>query len=305
MQLIHDFKLDVKVKIIKTRTEYNITIIIEVLKMMEKRDIHPLFLLLLVVLMALIPVLSEALFGGPTPRTLWYIRIIDLVDILFMTPIYIITYLYIYDRLSKGEKPGRYVNCLFVVMLSFFIGGHFMHFATNAINTYAYEVKHYVIGKDIPRDVAALAYLLDEVVSHIIMFTTMYLMFSFFILLDHEQGPTQPSNKRDSIVLTVAGVIFGTMLGIGAIEAQMIYYILVLDILLTIYIVVLTLKIKKTIEHLTDLINYRFTFFIVVSCLWLPLIALTYYLIFGSFIQPSEMFREGTSIIKILLRVKK
>ena len=50
-----------------------------------------------------------------------------------------------------------------MVMLGVFIGGHFMHFTANSVNTYAYEVRGYEVGSDIPGDVALLLYLLDEV----------------------------------------------------------------------------------------------------------------------------------------------
>ena len=106
-----------------------------------KGMVNPYVLLVMVLCFMGVPLISELLFGGAVPKTFYCIRIIDLVDILVMTPVYFVMFLYVYDRLSRGLGESRVLDYAFIVMLGLFMGGHFMHFTANSVNTYAYEVR--------------------------------------------------------------------------------------------------------------------------------------------------------------------
>ncbi|MHA1595074.1 MAG: hypothetical protein ACTSXX_10090 [Candidatus Baldrarchaeia archaeon] len=107
----------------------------------SKGAVNPYVLLVMVLCVMGVPLVSELLFGGAVPEVIYCIRVIDLVDILVMTPVYFVMFLYVYDRLSRGLGESRVFGYVFMVMLGVFIGGHFMHFTANSVNTYAYEVR--------------------------------------------------------------------------------------------------------------------------------------------------------------------
>jgi len=83
----------------------------------SKGAVNPYVLLVMVLCVMGVPLVSELLFGGAVPEVIYCIRVIDLVDILVMTPVYFAMFLYVYDRLSRGLGESRVFGYVFMVML--------------------------------------------------------------------------------------------------------------------------------------------------------------------------------------------
>jgi len=152
----------------------------------------------------------------------------------------------------------------------------------------------YEVRSDIPGDVALLLYLLDEVISHFVMFTGLYAMLALFALMEciGMRRILEIKIGRASNVFAIAGVLFGASLCVGAVEAQMVYYVMFLNVLILVYVFILVRE-YGVVVRLKDLRRVGFTFFLVVSCLSFLLTAVVYYFVVGGFVQPSEMLRGG------------
>jgi len=241
------------------------------------------------------PLLAEVFFGGEVPAVLWYIRWIDIIDITIMTIVYFILFIYLAKH-SIDETKNILFARIFTILLSLFIGGHFMHFATNAINTYAYEVRGYKVGQDIPNDIATVLYFLDEDLSHYIMFISMFALLlvifisRFQILIKGENFHERI--KLNDILDTSTSIIFGVAFAISAIEARKAYFVILLEIIVLAIIMFYSYKFeKKSIK----VINQDTILRVIFMSFSLSLLTfLAYYLYFGGFIEPSEMFRRHT-----------
>lgn len=241
------------------------------------------------------PILSEALFGGNVPKTIWYIRIIDIVDITIMTGVYIVLFTYL-EHISVSRTDNLILRKVYQLGFVLFIGGHFMHFAANAINTYAFEVAGYVVGTDIPEDIAALIYFFDEELSHFIMFTTLFTMLLVVLLarVDLYDGKSgYKFNLVDRILIFVATLIFGGAFSISAIEARKAYLVIALEIIVLIMFALYTKYWAKK-NMLGVIRNDSLVRIMIGALIFSLLIFIAYYVYFGYFIQPSELFRKHT-----------
>jgi len=265
-------------------------------KILNKENISrdSLIIFIFAIFFVLPHALAEILFGGETPKTIWYIRIIDLVDITVMTIVYISFFMYL--QIIVVEKTNQYLLKLYQVFFLLFIGAHFMHFATNAVNTYAYEVMNYTAGKEIPQDVASLLYFLDEELSHYIMFSSLFAMWLIVIIARFiTKAPSFPEKRplAERIVIFLSVIIFGAVFTISAIEARKAYFVIGLEvivIILMLFISYIVTTEKIFIKIRKDPIIQVMLFSIIFSLLFF----LAYYLYFGGFIEPSEILRGHT-----------
>lgn len=231
-------------------------------------------------------VLAELLFGGRTPAVVWRFRVIDLIDITVMTAVYVAFFLYLFSKFIV--RGSRRIVLLYITLMCLYIGGHFLHFGTNSIDTYLREVRHYAPGQDIPSDVYEQLHFLDEVLSHVIMFATLFSILSLTSLVEIKLNLRVERSTRGWCFLLVAAAILGAGITVSAIEAQVLWaYFPLLAVSGAIVVTYAYLRRLRT----SDILKLSFTTFFLMLLLFAALTSVIYYSVFGSFVQPSELVR--------------
>jgi len=262
-----------------------------VLGVFKTRELFGMFFLSIIFVLP--PLLAEVLFGGAKPSTIWYIRVIDVIDITVMTLVYIAIFMY-FQYISIEKMGNKKLSIAYQLLFALFIGGHFMHFATNAIDTYMYEVAGYEAGVDIPRDVADLIYFLDEDLSHYLMFTALFTIWVIVtvarIFVMTKSSSSNTIGIIDRILIFLTSLIFGVAFAIATIEAKKAYLGIGLILISTAIIITFTCVIKQNILNIMK--NDSVVAILLLSLIMALFIYIAYYAAFGSFIEPSEILRE-------------
>ncbi len=148
-------------------------------------------------------------------RLIWYFRVTDFVDFTLNMPLYIIS-LVLFVELSYEGKTSRQFRIILLVFSFLFIYGNAMRTSTNAINTLATEIRDYT---NLPPDMYALLYFLDETLGHIIIDLAQFLLFGCLLYLE-VRYLASPSIVRRQPWPLVAGILYGLMEAVNFIEGQ-------------------------------------------------------------------------------------
>ena len=246
----------------------------------EKKQAIPIKFLLLAFLLPLVLLAGRQLITG---RTLWYLRVADLLDMVVLAPLYLVILLSLWFYMLRYGAPHRLL-ALFIVFAFVFIYGHAMHVTANAINTYSTEIKAY---KDVlPPDVYALIFFLDERLSHLILSVGSIGLMASWLGFDQmvRQRPLLPRNQ---FVLWGMGAIYGTVQTYSFVEAQMVGWVGVVVGVLTAVVLWYWRRSKLTLWSF--LFQRPYTTFLVAMILFFLLTTIGYGLFFNGFPQPSEL----------------
>ena len=88
----------------------------------------------LIVLIIILPVAAYLFREVVTTDTIWYFRIVDLVDLVVLTPVYIAVILYLFFYMARSGAPYS-LQLVFLIFSLVFITGQTMHFTANSINS--------------------------------------------------------------------------------------------------------------------------------------------------------------------------
>ena len=195
--------------------------------------------------------------------------IADLCDILFVFPLYLIGTYSIF-RIFSSKSP--YLQYFYILSIGLFVEGHGMHWAANAIHN----------SMSIGERGFPLAYFLDERLGHILLFTGAFLTLISLCLMQNERKIN--IEKNDKIWLIISSIPFGFFLSIGFIEGQVIYFFLPATIILLFFLSYYSYKLKIKFGE------EPFNLFVFYASIVIIALSLLYFLIFGSFIEPSKIF---------------
>ncbi len=188
----------------------------------------------------------------------------DLVDIAIYMPFVAVSFYTVYLELVGGSP--RLLKWSYMLSYALFFEGHGLHWAANSIDVYTGEA-------------IWVAYMLDEVISHKVMFAGMFLMVALGGLSEfwmESRGRLLPS--------MVGGVFMGFSASLMYIEGQSAPEFLAASILY----VLLTYTIKAIKGR--SLRSMPFLTFSITSMGSSAFFMLLYLAVFGSFIQPSQWF---------------
>lgn len=212
-----------------------------------------------------------------------FFRAADLADMLILAPIYGIFLIYLLYYMAKYEAPTALLIA-FIAFSFLFMYGHAMHVTANAINTYSTEVNDY---RDIiPQDSYALIFFLDERLSHFILFTAATGLIGCWLLFEQivEAPFLFPKNL---VIILLIGIVYGFVQSYAAIEAQMVW------VLYPMFIILLALWFffwrRSKLFLLEFLRCYPFSSFVVAMALFTFIITLAFGMLFAGFPQPSEI----------------
>lgn len=206
----------------------------------------------------------------------WYIRTVDLIDLVVLAPILILTYsLLMAQLLPIIPSPTKRILLLVVTML--IVQGHALHVAANAIHTFAIEARGYTL----PHDLASLIHFLDEDLSHIVLFLGVFGLMALLINI----SATLPNDKKiPYLPSALLGLGVGFFHALGFISAQKVWMIPPLGVLIWLT----TLKAGKTNRN-SDLAYQPMQIFALVFTPTLLITPIIYWLNFQEFISPFKV----------------
>lgn len=215
---------------------------------------------------------------------IWHLRLVDFADLLITAPFYVWLLLSLHEHLHSARAPA-YVRRAFLILSITFLYGHAMHVTANAIHTYGTEVQGY--ARIIPVDLLALIHFLDETLSHIIIFISLYGLFVCLLIFEsrHQLQEHHAQQAAGSLIL---GTAYGFFQGLASIEAQKVALVISLSIVLLLSGIYLFRSSKQSFK--AYIFSGAVRPFLVT---WIPvqlLLFVIYSQILGDFIEPSQLF---------------
>ncbi len=194
----------------------------------------------------------------------------DFTDILVILPSFFFSSWILYEQFSERWQGGRWIRYLFLLSMLIFVEGHGIHWAANQIHNHL-----------APGDPGfEVAYFLDENLGHIMIFSGILLL--LFTLSFMRIGALDERRRGDTLVLYFSSIVFGLYLSIGSIEGQVVYMVLAATIAEIVWVV-------NFIKHGKMKLGDTWVLFYLLTGIWTILFSLAYFLIVGSFTQPSEL----------------
>ena len=237
------------------------------------------FLVLLIVAPFFLLVAREFSRGG----LIGYMRAADVGDLLLLSPLYAVVLIYLLFYMARYQAPAI-LQIVFISFSFLFIFGQAMHLTANAINTFATEVRDY--KEILPEDLYTLIFDLDERLSHWILLAAAIGLIATWFAYDRRRisPPVFPSNL---MLIVLVGVIWGSVMSLSVIEAQMILLGIPVILLLAAYWI---WNWRRSGEKLLDFAVQRpFTGFVAILIVFSLTFFLVWGLINGGFPQPSEL----------------
>ena len=238
----------------------------------------------LLILIGVLPVLlwigREFVLG----RTIWYFRAADVADMAILGPILMGVLLYLWFYMFRYGAPTRLL-VIFAVFMIGFMWSHAMHATANSIDTFATEVRDY--RHVIPEDLYQLIFFIDERLSHWLLFAFVTGLLACWLVFDQsELAP--PIMPRNPILLLLLGIIYGIVQAYSLIEARAV------PLVVPMIIILLGLWFwywRRSALPLTKYLGHRpFTTFVAIMSISAVVTMVVWWIIFGGFPQPSEIF---------------
>lgn len=173
-------------------------------------QIQPINLLVFVLLPILAILIGEML----KTRMIWYIRTTDMIDLLFLSPFYLVMLLFFNHKVFSGQRESNlYLVGLGLMGLTLY--GQAMHLTGNTINCFGTEIRNYL--DQIPSDMYQLIYFLDEDLGHWIFYAGMFGSLGVWMIADlPDSALPHPGWK----VASLAGGLFGLSYAVAIIESS-------------------------------------------------------------------------------------
>jgi hypothetical protein len=129
----------------------------------------------------LVPIVVVGLTEAFKTHLIWHLRIVDFVDLVFTAPFFMVMLLYFNHTIFEGQKErSLYLVSLGLMILTLY--GHSMHLVGNAINTYSTEINHYL--DRIPSDTYEMIYFFDEDLGHWLLYIGLFGSMGMWIIAD-------------------------------------------------------------------------------------------------------------------------
>ena len=222
---------------------------------------------------------------------IWHIRIVDFVDLVIIGPFYLVMMILIYGSVNLGEglserqrtESSRERVIGFVLAMLFF-EGHAMHLTANAIDTFSFEINDY--KNIIPQDTRELIHFLDEFLGHLLLFIGLMGLIALLLWIEAARVSenARELTQSENVLCYVLGIIYGVSMTIGAIEAS--YFIGFWNVYAILGLFLVYSLFGKDREKLDRLVYSKI---IIAFYLTIPTATAIYWLIVGSFTQPSSL----------------
>lgn len=215
-----------------------------------------------------------------------YIQIWQLADLFVTFPFVAWSFVRIYQSVERPSKieMDRRLNLFSFIFFSIFVCGYALHFGADSIDVYMTDQD---IRSQIPDNFENLIHFYDEILGHIILFAGRLGMF-WILIVKEILSPERLANlsKFDQNFGRLLGFGFGSVMGLYFIEAT--YFIEIMMVYAVLALIIVTIvrsNYKRKWKHILYIDMLRFAHFAII------IVGIVYYIVFGSFIQPSEMIR--------------
>jgi hypothetical protein len=206
------------------------------------------------------------------------LRLVDLADLIVLAPFYLVVLLALHAvAFPAGHGAGR-AAWLSLALIGLFLYGHAMHLTANAIDTYAFEIHDY--ASRVPGDMRAQIHFLDELLGHWLMFGALLGLWCIWA------AAAAPVERHPSVWWS--GALYGVGLALAMIEGSQPWMGFVGAPLLALCAV---RPWRGAVRG--DAWRWQartFGAFAVATAAGLVAGELVYTLIFGGFVQPSELW---------------
>lgn len=164
--------------------------------------------------------LSIGLVGEAFKTNLiWYIRFPDFIDLVITAPLTLACLALLHEHF-EGESVPRWLRRAFLLFAMVYIYGHAMHMASNAIDTFAIEIREYKTL--LPDDLSELIYFIDEVLSHWLLFLARYFVVGGLLVLEAKYIRSLVSGWVYWLAIGT-GILYGMMDAVVFVEGQTVY----------------------------------------------------------------------------------
>jgi hypothetical protein len=234
-------------------------------------------LAILLWIFTVVPVVVVVITEANKRYLIWYMRIVDFVDLSVTAPFFLLILLAIQSTIFSGEHSKR-PFWISLFLIGIFLYGHSMHMTANSINTYSTEIKNY--RAIIPNDTYSLIYFLDEDLGHWLLY------FGLFGVLGIWAFESNISSDRIGSTF-LCGAIFGIAYTIAIIESSQAW----LGPILSLWLFccnVASFKRRGQILRNTWRNNPMMQF-TTMAAIFILVGMVVYFLVMGSFIEPSQL----------------
>jgi hypothetical protein len=220
--------------------------------------------------------LAVVLVGGLVAGTYHVegdITISFIPQILIFSPLITVFLLDLFRALCERVDP-RDVKKLSIVLhfaLGYFLVGVGIHYAANEISS--------ILTSTVP-----LAYLLDEILGHLVMYFGGVAVFAVLFITEHSRPYGKKISRFDVMCLVLTGAIFGTITGYAFVEGQTPYMGYLFEPILA---VLFPLIVRRGKTRFTQV---PLTLLVMVTVVSGFAFSMVYGIMFPGWPQPSELF---------------
>jgi hypothetical protein len=205
---------------------------------------------------------------------IWHFRIVDFIDLTLLAPFFCVLLFFLHRNIfsEQGISNWSWISLGFIAM---FLYGHAMHLTANSISTFSIEIRNY--GEVIPKDSYELIYFLDEILGHWLVYIGLFGAIAVWTAKSKSQTTSFLPNF-------ICGSLFGLAYSISIIESTLVW------VGLLIFIVLIT-SISYNAKYVifSSYKNGLMSSFSLGAAIFMLLGELAYYLVVGSFIEPSKL----------------
>ena len=198
----------------------------------------------------------------------------DIIDLVFYPPIIGVLLYLLYDS-TVSKSASMYEKILYLIFLILHIEGHGIHWSGNALDVL-------IEREGISGLVYDFAYFIDEIFSHLIMFSSLFIIMVLLIIYEEKYDALDASEYYRYPL--ISGMIMGFNLLVASIEAQVPYEAISVALILVALPIYFAKRKRRSLKE-----KQAQLFSLVVGAAIL-LLSPIYYVMFGGFIQPSEIF---------------
>ena len=196
-----------------------------------------------------------------------------LVEIFILVPIIVYYLVNLYFILTEELvfKNKKIIDTLFLISLVYFLLGYGIHFTGNEINNFL-------------NGTVEIAYLYDEIIGHIIMYSAIAVISVIFAYLQILNPLENKMEKEEMLYLIGSGIFFGIISGFGIMEGQTPYFGYVLAP------IAIVIFIGYIIKRKIDIRKYPLLVYFITELLMMIIFTIIYENVYGGFPQPSEIW---------------
>ena len=198
----------------------------------------------------------------------------DLIDIAIFVSFAIAVILLLY---RSYDIKNRKISYIFFFAFAIFFEGHGVHWAANAVDLLQYCEGAECLAKfGEAAESQKLAYFLDEILGHKLMYYSLFVILLIFLLVDVELD----MGRGERWVLGLSGVLHGFYLIVATVEGQ----VGVEAIIFAVIILVLCLKMG-----ISNAKKKPFALFMLITSIVMLGMGISWWAYWGSLVQPSKI----------------